>query len=149
DPAEGRASVHAARRTLVRSLGIAAATGATVALAGGGEAVWACVPAALLAASAAGRLLGAALSAAAVLAAALAGELSPAGSGRTEPRTVLVALVAAASVAILLAMRERLERERDALRASALSDPLTGVANRRALLERIEYEIARHERRRR
>jgi diguanylate cyclase (GGDEF)-like protein len=58
-------------------------------------------------------------------------------------------LVAAPSLAILMSVRERLERERDALRASALSDPLTGVANRRALLERIEYEIARHTRTRR
>jgi diguanylate cyclase (GGDEF)-like protein len=55
-------------------------------------------------------------------------------------------LVPAASVAILLAVRDRLERERDTLRASALSDPLTGVANRRSLLARIDYEIARHAR---
>ena len=53
-------------------------------------------------------------------------------------------LVPAASVAILLAVRDRLVRERDARRASALSDPLTGVANRRSLLARIDYEIARH-----
>ena len=58
-------------------------------------------------------------------------------------------LVPAASVAILLAVRDRIERERDALRASALSDPLTGVANRRSLLARIDYEIARHSRGRR
>jgi diguanylate cyclase (GGDEF)-like protein len=43
-------------------------------------------------------------------------------------------------------VRERLERERDALRRFALCDPLTGIANRRSLLERIEYEIARHTR---
>jgi diguanylate cyclase (GGDEF)-like protein len=46
-------------------------------------------------------------------------------------------------------MRERLESEREAMRRSALTDPLTGVANRRSLLSRIEYEIARHNRARR
>jgi diguanylate cyclase (GGDEF)-like protein len=50
------------------------------------------------------------------------------------------------SAAILVAVRERLEHERDALRRSALTDPLTGIANRRSLLARIEYEIARHTR---
>jgi diguanylate cyclase (GGDEF)-like protein len=49
-------------------------------------------------------------------------------------------------VAVLVAVRERLERERDALRRFALSDPLTGIANRRFLLERIDYEVARHTR---
>ena len=47
---------------------------------------------------------------------------------------------------MLVAARERLEHERDALRSVALSDPLTGVANRRVLLSRAEYEIARHTR---
>ena len=55
----------------------------------------------------------------------------------------------AASVAILLVVRGRLEGQRDALLFEALSDPLTGVANRRSLLERIDYEIARHARSRR
>jgi diguanylate cyclase (GGDEF)-like protein len=49
-------------------------------------------------------------------------------------------------VAILIAVRERLRRERDSLRATASRDPLTGLANRRSLLERGEYEIARHTR---
>jgi diguanylate cyclase (GGDEF)-like protein len=40
----------------------------------------------------------------------------------------------------------QLERERDTLRRDALSDPVTGVANRRSLLVRADYEIARHER---
>jgi diguanylate cyclase (GGDEF)-like protein len=55
-------------------------------------------------------------------------------------------LVAAVSVALLLRTRGRLVRERNALRGAALSDPLTGVANRRLLLGRAEYEIARHRR---
>jgi diguanylate cyclase (GGDEF)-like protein len=149
DRAQQRAAVRAARRALLRSVGIAGATAATVALAGPGDAVWGCVPAALLAAAPARRRLGAVLGAAAVIAAALTAELSVADTGTPGSRAILVVLVAAASVAILLATRERLERERDVMRASALSDPLTGVANRRALLERIDYEIARHERSRR
>jgi diguanylate cyclase (GGDEF)-like protein len=43
-------------------------------------------------------------------------------------------------------MRERIARERDALRTFALTDPLTGAANRRSLLSRLDYEIARHSR---
>lgn len=49
-------------------------------------------------------------------------------------------------MAISIAVRERLERERDALRNVALSDPLTGIPTRRLLLSRAEYEIARHRR---
>jgi diguanylate cyclase (GGDEF)-like protein len=56
------------------------------------------------------------------------------------------ALVVPLSVGILLALRARLERERDAMRRFALRDPLTGLANRRALDERLGYEIARHTR---
>jgi len=41
---------------------------------------------------------------------------------------------------------QRLERDRDALRRFALTDALTGIANRRSLLARIEYEIARYSR---
>ncbi|HET9720854.1 MAG TPA: GGDEF domain-containing protein [Solirubrobacteraceae bacterium] len=58
-------------------------------------------------------------------------------------------LVAAVSIAVLLRTRERLLRGHQALREAALSDPLTGVANRRLLLSRAEYEIARHTRDRR
>jgi hypothetical protein len=41
DRAARRASVHPARRTLLPALAIAGATAAAVAIAGGGEAVWA------------------------------------------------------------------------------------------------------------
>jgi diguanylate cyclase (GGDEF)-like protein len=47
---------------------------------------------------------------------------------------------------VLTWTRRRLERERDQLRGVALSDPLTGVANRRLLLARADYEIERHTR---
>jgi diguanylate cyclase (GGDEF)-like protein len=60
-----------------------------------------------------------------------------------------VALVLSASVTVLIAVRERLERERDALRNAAFTDPLTGIANQRVLRSRVEYEIARHARGRR
>ncbi len=143
-----RASARAARRALLQSAVIAGATAAAVALAGGGDAFWACVPAALLAAGGTrGRVAGA-VGAGAVIGAALAAELA-ATRGAPRPPVALLVLVPAASVAILLAVRERLARERDMLRASALSDPLTGVANRRSLLARIDYEIARHGRSRR
>ena len=62
------------------------------------------------------------------------------------PSPALAILIPAASVAILLVVRERVERERNALRQTALTDPLTGLANRRSLLSRIDYEIARHTR---
>lgn len=54
--------------------------------------------------------------------------------------------VSLACAAILRHGQARLERERDALRRDALSDPVTGVANRRSLLARADYEIARHRR---
>ena len=62
------------------------------------------------------------------------------------PPLMPAALVVPLSVGILLALRARLERERDAMRRFALRDPLTGLANRRALDERLGYEIARHTR---
>jgi diguanylate cyclase (GGDEF)-like protein len=58
-------------------------------------------------------------------------------------------LCVALTVACAAALRQRLavlERERDSLRRDALSDPVTGVANRRSLLARADYEIARHRR---
>ena len=158
DRATRRASARAARRALLQSALIAGATAAAVALAGGGEAFWACVPAALLAAGGSRGQVAGAVGAALVAGAALAAELAATNAARaagavthatTKPPIALLVLVPAASVAILLAVRERLARERDALRASALSDPLTGVANRRSLLARIDYEIARHGRSRR
>ena len=119
-----------------------------MAIFGGGQAVWLCVPGALLAGATCRSIRGGAIGAGLVVAAAAGGALARAGL-RPLPSTTLIVLVPAASVAVLLSARNRLEEERDALRASALSDPLTGVANRRSLLERIDYEIARHARSRR
>jgi diguanylate cyclase (GGDEF)-like protein len=127
---------------------IAAATAAAVAIAKNGQAAWVGVPAALLAAGATrGRAAGTAAAITVVGADLIAASSVASTHGR--PSVALLVLVAAASVAILLAVRDRVGRERDALRASALTDPLTGAANRRSLLARIDYEISRHDRTRR
>jgi diguanylate cyclase (GGDEF)-like protein len=124
---------------------IAVATGGVVAVADGGNAYWLCVPGVLLACAQAPSRIAAALGGAAVAGAAalpMAGWLDI----RPLPSPLLAVLVPAASVAIQISLRERLEREREALRDVALTDPLTGIANRRELLARAEYEIARHAR---
>jgi diguanylate cyclase (GGDEF)-like protein len=64
---------------------------------------------------------------------------------RGEVAWLCVALTFACA-AVLRQRQVQLERERDALRRDSLSDPLTGVANRRSLLARADYEIARHRR---
>jgi diguanylate cyclase (GGDEF)-like protein len=127
---------------------IAVATAGAVVLAGGGNAFWLCVPTVLLAAAASRTRLGAGLSTAAVIAAAAIPSVAWTHL-RPLPSLLLALFVPTASVTVLVAVRERLERERDSLRDSALSDPLTGIANRRLLLARVEYEIARHTRVRR
>jgi diguanylate cyclase (GGDEF)-like protein len=58
----------------------------------------------------------------------------------------LCAPASCAAVAVLARRQLQLERERDILRRDALSDPVTGAANRRSLLVRADYEIARHRR---
>jgi diguanylate cyclase (GGDEF)-like protein len=127
--------VTPAARTL-RALVIAALVGG-FAYAWGGEGFWVCVPGALVLASAEPTARAALASAAlVVLCAALA----------APPPAMPAGVVVPASLGILLALRARLERERDAMRRFALRDPLTGLANRRALDERLGYEIARHTR---
>jgi diguanylate cyclase len=121
------------------------ATAGVVVLAGGRGSFWLCLPVVLLASASFRTRLGAALCAATVVAFAAAPAVFLIHL-RPLPSLPLVLVVPAASVAVLVAVRERLERERDALRRFALSDPLTGIANRRSLLERIEYEVARHTR---
>ena len=122
-------------RTL-RTLLVAALVGA-FALAWGGEGFWICLPGALILASAEPNPRAGL--AAAALVVALAAIAAP-------PPPMPAALVVPLSVGILLELRAWLERERDAMRRFALRDPLTGLANRRALDERLGYEIARHTR---
>ncbi len=115
---------------------------------GGGQAYWLCVPAVLLSSAGCRTRTGTAIVAAAIVAAA-AGPAGLAHGWQTLPSAPLLVLVPALSAAVLLAVKERLESEREAMRRSALTDPLTGVANRRSFLSRIEYEISRHNRARR
>jgi diguanylate cyclase (GGDEF)-like protein len=111
---------------------------AALASAWGDQAFWICLPGALLlAATAPSPRAGALLAAATV---AVATIIAP-------PALLPAIVVVPASVAVLLALRVRLERETDAMRHYALRDPLTGLANRRALDERLAYEVARHTRR--
>jgi diguanylate cyclase (GGDEF)-like protein len=121
---------------------------AGLAAVGGGDAVWLGVPLALLAAAPERDWRrGGAAAALVTLSAALPALLSPALG--PEPSAALLVVVAATCVAVLTSVRGRLDGERAAMRHWALTDPLTGVANRRGLGERMEYEVARHDRGRR
>jgi diguanylate cyclase (GGDEF)-like protein len=137
EPGSGRR-----RPPTIARLAVVAATAAAVALAKGGDAFWICIPSALLLSAWSRTIKGVAIGATAVVAAAAI----PAVASHTTPSAPLAVLIPAASVAILMVVRERVERERNALRTTALTDPLTGLANRRSLLSRIDYEIARHTR---
>jgi diguanylate cyclase (GGDEF)-like protein len=116
-----------------------------VAAAGGGDAFWLCVPLALVVAGPAGTVRESAISAALVALAAGAPALATPGFGPL-PEPLLAAAVVGGSVAVLAAVRARLEGERSAMRRWALTDPLTGAVNRRGLGERIDYEVSRHAR---
>jgi diguanylate cyclase (GGDEF)-like protein len=125
-------------------LAVAAGVIALVVVVRQGALVWLCLPPALLLAAVAPQRPVAALRALVVAglvdtAAALAG-----APGRPSP--ALLAVVVAASAEVLASVGGRLQRERDLLRDYALSDPVTGVANRRSLLIRADYEIERHRR---
>lgn len=124
---------------------IALLTAGVIVLAGGGEAFWLCLPAVLLVSGSSPTRAHGLISAAVVTATSA---LPLTGWLHVErlPSPLLALLVVAASVAVLIAVRERQEREREALRNVALTDPLTGIANRRLLLSRADYEIARHTR---
>lgn len=64
-----------------------------------------------------------------------------------HPAEALAGAAATALVALIIARaRERWEARHDELRNQARADPVTGVANFRALGERLHYEIARHRR---
>jgi diguanylate cyclase len=130
----------AGSRLLIRAAAACALSALLVAIAGGGQGFWLCLPATLLLAASA---RGAAQGAFAGFSVAVAG-YAAAGAGAPSPALLLLA--AGGSIAVVRVIQLRFERERRALRASALRDPLTGVANRRAFVERIRYEVARHTR---
>jgi len=109
-----------------------------VTIAGGGEGFWLSLPLALMAAASAPTPARAAMPACAVT---IAGIAAARGGAPSLP---LILVVLASSVAVVKVIQERFERERRALRATAMRDPLTGVANRRAFGERLRYEVARH-----
>jgi diguanylate cyclase (GGDEF)-like protein len=114
-----------------------------VLVAGGGEGFWLSLPFALLAASWAPNHARAALPASLITILAIA-----AARGHAPP-LLLILVVVGGSVAVVRVIEEEFQRERRALRATAMRDPLTGVANRRAFGERLRYEIARHTRQQR
>lgn len=126
---------------------IAAITAGAAVLVGGGSGFWLCVPAALLVAARSSSRSQIAVGAGVVIGAAAAPDLVLSNHSLPDPGLVLFVLLL--SLGVLIWTRERLESESGKLRQSALSDPLTGIANRRSLLPRIEYEIARHARGRR
>ncbi|HWF72160.1 MAG TPA: GGDEF domain-containing protein [Solirubrobacteraceae bacterium] len=145
DRARGAPRASGGAPIALRVVLIALFTAGAVFLGGGGSAFWLCVPTVLLACAATRTRRGATLATALVLAAA--GVPTAAWMHlHPLPSPLLALLVPVTSAAVLVAVRERLGRERDAMRDFALSDPLTGIANRRSLLWRADYEIARHTR---
>jgi diguanylate cyclase (GGDEF)-like protein len=133
------------RLTLARTAGMCVIAAAVVLVVGPADGPWLCVPLALGACAGARTARGGLAGAVAVLASGLLPTLAEANiTGRAPP--VLLTVVGLAGAGVLAAVRERLVRERDALRSYALTDPLTQIANRRSLLSRAEYEIERHRR---
>ncbi len=122
---------------------LAAVLAAVVALSGDGQAYWLCVPVGLAAASWCATPRTGALALAATIAGGGGATLADSLHG---PPLWLALAVPVAAAAIAQRTRARLERERDDLRDFALTDPLTGLANRRTLLAHIEHEAARHRR---
>ena len=123
----------------------AAIAAAVVVAIAGAEAYWLCVPVAVLAAATAGSRLAAVLLSALALAAAAAPALIDPELG-SLPSPVLGLLVPGLSAVAARAVREELEAGQAELRALSRLDPLTGLANRRALDDRLGYEVARHRR---
>jgi diguanylate cyclase (GGDEF)-like protein len=109
-------------------------------LCGGASGFWLSVPIVLVLAVSARTLAQASLGASAVTIAGIA------TTGAAAPPLGLILLVIGSSVAVIRVQHERFERERRALRSSAMKDSLTGAANHRAFGERLRYEVARHAR---
>jgi diguanylate cyclase (GGDEF)-like protein len=136
------------RLTPARTAAACLIAGAVVLVAGPADGPWLCLPLALVACAGTDTARGGLGAAVAVIAAGLlaTAAIAPTGDGA---HPVLLAVVGLASAGVLTVVRERMARERDDLRSYALTDPLTEIANRRSLLARAEYEIARHRRARR
>jgi diguanylate cyclase (GGDEF)-like protein len=132
--------VRGKRLALLEGLIACGGAALLVAISGGGQGFWLTLPIALLLAGAARTVAQASLAASAVTVAGIV------AAGSTAPPLPLILLVTGGSVAILRIHQERFERERRALRSTAMKDPLTGAANRRAFAERLRYEVARHAR---
>jgi diguanylate cyclase (GGDEF)-like protein len=130
---------------IARVVCAAALGGLVVTVAGGGEAFWLAVPVALLVAT---RARGAAESAAIALVTPLCAALPALADSALGPAPPLplALVVTSACVGVQHGMRSRLSADHAALRASAMSDHLTGLANRRAFAERCDYEVRRHAR---
>jgi diguanylate cyclase (GGDEF)-like protein len=140
-PAGGRVDVTTSARAGVRICALAAALAGLGLVTGDGQAYWLCIPVALLAAGWCGTPAATALATAVVL----AGAGAPALAGAVRPPAVWAALLApAGSVAIVEWRAARLRCEREDLRDVALTDPLTRIANRRALQDRARHEVSRH-----
>ncbi len=134
DPVSERPSRRAA---LLRGLALCAL--AALAARVGGS-FWLCLPAALVLAAPRRSVRGA------LTAGALPALAAFAAAGSRPPPPALAIVVVAACVLVLHRVGASGRAERAALRRSALTDPLTGAANRRALTELVDYEIARHAR---
>jgi diguanylate cyclase (GGDEF)-like protein len=124
----------------IRGVAACACSALLVTIAGGGDAFWLSLPLALLAAASSLTPARAALPASAVTIVAIV-----AARGHA-PSLQLILLVVGGCVAVVKVLQNGFEQERRALRATAMRDPLTGVANRRAFGERLRYEVARHTR---
>jgi len=124
----------------VAALGVAAAV-----VVAGAEAYWLCVPVAVLAGALIRARRAAALLATMVVVAAATPALLNPGLGPLPPAILAIA-VPGLSAVIARLVRERLEAGHSELEALVRLDPLTGLCNRRALDDRLRYEIARHRR---
>lgn len=102
-----------------------------------------CVPGVMLAASLAETAAGAVYCAAPVVLVSVL--LADAEQGAMPPLWEALVVVGL-SIAVMHSVRRRLGHERDVMEHAALSDPLTGLANRRMLMSMADYEIARHQR---
>jgi diguanylate cyclase (GGDEF)-like protein len=133
----------AGSRSFIRGAAACACSGLLVAISGGGDGFWLSLPFALMVAASAPSPARAALPASLVTIVAIA------VSRGSAPPLPLILLVVGGCVAVVRVVQQRFEHERKALRATAMRDPLTGTANRRAFGERIQYEVARHTRQQR